>query len=119
LREVGGEGVEAENLEADGDEPVGEGSLLHVADAVDVEGDPVSGEDDVAGSAGVGGVGVVKKRGREEGGKEEDDPKADEDEECVCVMTVDWVVTGVGWGAIALLTDWGWGEAHRRVALSA
>ena len=39
LGEMGGEGVEAEDAEAEGDEPVGEGGFFEVADAVDVEGD--------------------------------------------------------------------------------
>ena len=39
LREMGGEGVEAEEAEAEGDEPVGERGFFEVADAVDVEGD--------------------------------------------------------------------------------
>ena len=39
LREMGGEGVEAEDAEAEGDEPVGERGFFEVADAVDVEGD--------------------------------------------------------------------------------
>ena len=69
---MGGEGVEAEDFEADGDEPVGERSLFEVTDAVDVEGHPVSGEGHVAGGAGVGGVGVVEQRRGEERGEEED-----------------------------------------------
>jgi hypothetical protein len=36
---MGGEGVEAEEAEAEGDEPVGERRFFEVADAVDVEGD--------------------------------------------------------------------------------
>ncbi len=44
LGEVGGEGVEAEDAEAEGDEPVGERRFFEVADAVDVEGDEIAGE---------------------------------------------------------------------------
>ena len=61
LGEVGGEGVEAEDAEAEGDEPVGERRFFEVADAVDAEGDEVAGEGHVAGGAGVGGVGVVEQ----------------------------------------------------------
>ncbi len=62
-------------------EPVGEGGLFEVADAVDVEGDEVSGEGHVAGGVGVGGVGVVEEGRGEERGEEDDDPEAGEDEE--------------------------------------
>ena len=78
LGEMGGEGVEAEEAEGDGIEPVGERGLLEVADAVDVEGDPVAGEGHVAGGAGVGGVGVVEQGRAEERGEEDDYPKAAE-----------------------------------------
>ncbi len=81
LGEVGGEGVEAEDAEAEGVEPVGEGSFLEVADAVDVEGDEISGQGHVAGCVGVGGVGVVEQRRGEEGGEEDDEPEAAEEEE--------------------------------------
>jgi len=56
-----GEGIEAEDLEAEGYEPVWKRSLLHVADPVDVESDPVSGEDDLACCAGVCCVCVVEQ----------------------------------------------------------
>jgi len=81
LWKVGGESVEAEDAEAEGVEPVGEGRFLEVADAVDVEGDEISGEGHVAGSVGVGGVGVVEQRRGEEGGEEDDEPEAAEEEE--------------------------------------
>ena len=81
LGEMGGEGVEAEDAEAEGDEPVGERGFFEVADAVDVEGDEVAGEGHVAGGAGVGGVGVVEQRRGEERGEEEDEPEAAEDEQ--------------------------------------
>lgn len=60
LGEVGGEGVEAEEAEAEGDQPVGEGRLFEVSDAVDVKGNEVAGECHVASGAGMGGVGVVE-----------------------------------------------------------
>jgi len=81
LREVGGEGVEAEDAEAEGNEPVGERGFFEVSDAVDVEGDEVAGEGHVAGGAGVGGVGVVEQRRREERGEVNDQPETGEDEE--------------------------------------
>ena len=59
---MSGEGVEAEDAEAEGDEPVGERRLFEIADAVDVQGDEVAGESHVAGGVGVGGVGVVEQR---------------------------------------------------------
>ena len=46
-----------------GDQPVGQRRLFEVADAVDVEGDPVAGVEHVAGGVGVGGVGVVEQGG--------------------------------------------------------
>ncbi len=92
---MNGEGIEAEDLEADGNEPVGKRSLLHVADSVDVESDPVSGEDHLACCAGVGGVRVVEQRRREESGEEEDEPEADEDEERVRMVTVGRMVPAV------------------------
>ena len=80
LREVGGEGVEAEEAEADGYEPVGERGFFEIADAVDVEGGPVAGEGDVAGGLCVGGVGVVEQGRCEESGAEEDGPESAEEE---------------------------------------
>jgi hypothetical protein len=81
LREVGGEGVEAEESKAEGDEPVGKRSFFEIADAVDAKGDEVAGKGHVTGGAGVGGVGVVEQRWREECGKEDDQPETAEDEE--------------------------------------
>src|SRR5215469_5888593 len=49
LGEVGGEGVETEETEAESDEPVGKRGFFEVADAVDVEGDEVAGEGHAAG----------------------------------------------------------------------
>jgi hypothetical protein len=69
-----GEGVEAEDAEAEGDEPVGEWCLLEVTDAVDLEGDEIAAEGHVAGGVGVGGVGVVEQRRGEERGEEDDEP---------------------------------------------
>jgi hypothetical protein len=80
LGEMGGEGVEAEEAEAEGDEPVGEGGFFEVADAVDVESDEVAGEGHVTGGAGVRGVGVVEQRRGEEGGEEDDQPETGEEE---------------------------------------
>ena len=80
LRQVGGEGVEAEEAKAEGDEPVGERCFFEVADAVDVEGDEIAGEGHVAGGAGVGGVGVIEQRGAPEGGEEDDEPETGEEE---------------------------------------
>ena len=97
LGEMGGEGVEAEDAEAEGVEPVGEGRFLEVADAVDVEGDPVAGEGHVAGGVGVGGVGVVEQRRGEERGEEDDEPEAAENKErCGAAGAVEDSVTGAG-----------------------
>jgi hypothetical protein len=76
-----GEGVEAEETEAEGDEPVGERRFFEVADAVDVEGDEVAGERHVAGGVGVGAIGVVEQRGGEERGEEDSQPEAAEDQQ--------------------------------------
>lgn len=79
LGEMGAEGVEAEEAIADGDEPVGERRFFEIADAVDVEGDPIAGEGHVTGGAGVRGVGVIEQRRGEEGGEEDGEPKERED----------------------------------------
>ena len=81
LREMGGEGIEAEEAIADGDEPVRERGFFEVADAVDLERDPIAGEGHVAGGTGVRGVGVVEQRRGEEGGEEDGEPKQREDGE--------------------------------------
>ncbi len=65
--EVGGEGVFAEELVGDGDEPEGEWRLFDVADAVGLGGDPVAAVDDVLRGLGVGSVDVVHEGRREEG----------------------------------------------------
>ena len=84
-----------EELEADGGDPVGEGRLFEVADAVDVEGDPVAGGEHGLGGLGVGGVGVVEQWRGGDGGDEDDEPEAEEDED-------------VGAGpARAVVMDWG------------
>jgi hypothetical protein len=59
-----GEGVEAEDPKADGDQPVGERRFFQIADVVDAEGDPIAGEQHLAGGVGVGTVGVVEHRRR-------------------------------------------------------
>jgi hypothetical protein len=81
LGKVRGEGVEAEEPEADGDEPVRERRFFQIADAVDMQGYEVTGERHVPGCVGVGGVGVVEQRRREEGGEEDDEPQAAEEED--------------------------------------
>ncbi len=78
---MGGEAVEAEETEAEGDEPVGERGLFEVTDAVDAEGDEVAGECHVTGGAGVSGVGVVEQWWSEEGGEVDDEPEAAEEEQ--------------------------------------
>jgi hypothetical protein len=79
LGQVGGEGVEAEQAEAESVEPVGERGFFEVADAIDVQGDEVAGEGHVAGGVGVGGIGIVEQRRREERGEEEEKPQAEEE----------------------------------------
>src|SRR6202041_459731 len=81
LREVGGEGVEAEEPEAESDQPVGQRRFFEVTDAVDMKGDEIAGEGHVARSAGVGGVGVIEQGRSEEGGEEEDEPETTEDQQ--------------------------------------
>ncbi len=75
---MSGEGVEAEESEGDGVEPVGQRGLFEVTDTVDVEGDPITGQGHVARCAGVGAIGVVEQGRGEEGGEEDDDPEAAE-----------------------------------------
>jgi hypothetical protein len=98
LREVRGEGVEAEEAKAEGDEPVGERRFFEVTDAVNAEGDEVAGDGHVAGGAGVSGVGVVEQRRSEEGGEEDDQPKAGKDEESGAMAGGADVPCGRGWG---------------------
>ena len=72
--------LEAEEGEGEGGEPVGEWRFFEVADAVDVQGDEVSGVEHGEGGLGVGGVGVVEDGRGEEGGEEEKQPEAGEDD---------------------------------------
>ena len=81
LGKVGGEGVEAEETEAERNQPIREGCFLEIADSVDVQCNEIAGERHVAGCAGVGCIGVVEQWGAEERCKEDDEPKAAEDEE--------------------------------------
>ena len=81
LREMRGKGVEAEETEAKGAQPVGERRFFEIADAVDTKRDKIAGEGHVTGGVGVGGVGVVEQRWREEGSEEDDEPEADENEQ--------------------------------------
>ena len=75
LGQVDGEGVEAEDADAGGGDPVGQRRLLQVADVVDAQGDQVAGEQHLAGGVGVGAVGVVEHGRREEGSDEERQPE--------------------------------------------
>ena len=74
-RKVGGEGVEAEEAKAGGGDPVGQRRFFEVAHSVDAQGDPVSGEDHLAGGIGVGAVGVVQHGRREERREEKQQPE--------------------------------------------
>src|SRR5882762_4758016 len=49
LREMGGEGIEAKDLERNCDQPVRQRRFLQVAYAVDLQGHPIAGEGDVSG----------------------------------------------------------------------
>ncbi len=73
----------SEEAQADGGDPVGEGRFFEVADAVDVEGDPVAGGEHGLGGLSVGGVGVVEQGRIVEGGDEDDEPEAEKDEEMI------------------------------------
>jgi hypothetical protein len=75
LGKMHGEGITPEDTETGGDDPVGEWCLFHIANVVDAQGDPVSGEGHLAGGIGVGSVGVVQHGRSEERGEEEDDPE--------------------------------------------
>jgi hypothetical protein len=81
LREVHGEGVDAEEAETDGDDPVGEGGFFEIADVVDAQGDPVAGQRHLACGVGVSAVGVVEDGRGEERGEEEDEPERGEKRE--------------------------------------
>ena len=80
-REVDGEGVFAEEFHGGGDEPVGERRFFKIANAVDVKRDPVRGAEHGAGSLGVGGVGVVEQRWREQRRAIDRQPEEGEEEE--------------------------------------
>ena len=73
-----GEGGISEELEAEGGDPVGEWGFFEVADAVDVEGDEVSGVEHGLGGLGVGGVGVVEEWRGGEGCGEDGEPEGEE-----------------------------------------
>ncbi len=78
--DAGGEGVDAEELEAGGHGPVEERGFFEVADAVGVEGDPVVAEEHLAGDLGVDGVCVVEEGWGEEGvGGVEGEPEEEDD----------------------------------------
>ena len=81
LGKVGGEGVDAEETEAGGDDPVGERGFFEIAHIVDAQGDPVAGESHMTGGVGVGAVGVVEDGRGEERGEEEDEPERGEKRE--------------------------------------
>jgi hypothetical protein len=78
---MGGEGVEAEEAEAERDEPIGKRRFFEVTDAVDAESDEIASEGHVAGGAGVGGVGVVEQWRGKERGEEDDQPETAEEEQ--------------------------------------
>lgn len=61
-----GKDVLAEDAVIDGGQPIGERRLLKIADAVDIESDPVSAGDDVLGSLRVSGIGIIEQRGRKQ-----------------------------------------------------
>ena len=67
LREVSGEGVVAEEFEADGDEPVGQRGLFEVSDAIDVEGNEVAGGGHGACGLRVGGIRVIEQTAERRG----------------------------------------------------
>ena len=82
-----GEDVVAEEPVIDGHDPVGKRRLFEIADAVDIERDPVAAECNVFGDLRVGGVGVVeqgwsKQRrhidGQEDGGQQNPRPQGGE-----------------------------------------
>lgn len=93
LGKVHGEGVNAECAQAGGDDPVGEGGFLQIADVVDAQGDPVAGEGHLASGVGVGSVGVVQDGRGEERGEEENEPERSQKRE-------DAGVAGGGGGAV-------------------
>jgi hypothetical protein len=57
--EAGAPGVDAKELDSEGDAPVRKGGFLEVADIVFVEGDPVVTDKNFAAGVGVGGIDVV------------------------------------------------------------
>ena len=75
---MGGEGSESKEAEADCIKPIGQRGLFKIADAVDLERDPVSARQDVARGVGVGGIGVVEERRREKGSEKDCGPEAGE-----------------------------------------
>ena len=74
---------EAGDAHAEGHEPVEEGGLFEVADAVGVERDGIVAEKHFAGDFNVDRVGVVEERGAEQGeAGVEEEPEKDGGEEC-------------------------------------
>ena len=78
-REMRGEDVIAEDMVVDGGEPVGKRRLFQIADAVDLQRDPVAGERHVLRGIGVGGVGIIQQRRREERRKIDGEPDQQQD----------------------------------------
>ncbi len=65
----------SKELKARGHDPVQEGCLFQVADAICVESDPIVAEHDFAGRFGMNGVGIIEERGPKKGGAIGDYPE--------------------------------------------
>lgn len=80
-REAGAPGVDTEELEAEGDAPIGKRGFFKVADAVFVKSDPVVADEDFAAGVGVGSVDIVLKGRGEKTGAIDGEPEEKEDDE--------------------------------------
>ena len=66
---MGSKDVVAKEPVIDRHQPVGQRRLLQIANAIDLEGDPVAGERHMLGCAGMVGIGVIQQRRGEKGGQ--------------------------------------------------
>jgi hypothetical protein len=79
LRQVRGEGIEAEEPEADRRQPVGQRSFFEVAHAVDLQRHQIAGGGHRARGLRVGGVCVVEDGRAEKRGEEQQEPQPEQD----------------------------------------
>jgi len=74
-------GVDSEESQAGGYNPVGKRGFFQVANVVDAQGDPVSGEGHLTGCVGMGTVSVVQHGRREQRSEKKDEPEGSQKRE--------------------------------------